>query len=115
MSKRLLTDFVPSNYQVYLDIDRQAKTIKGITTITGDARQKQIAVNQKYLKVDEVTVNGQAVSFKVDDQAETISLPVEQPGAVTVQIAYHTDLTDTMMGIYPSYYQVNGQQKELIE
>ena len=114
MSKRLLTDFVPSNYQVYLDIDRQAKTIKGITTITGDARQKQIAVNKKYLKVDEVTVNGQAVSFKVDDQAETISLPVEQPGAVTVQIAYHTDLTDTMMGIYPSYYQVNGQQKELI-
>ena len=114
MSKRLLTDFVPSNYQVYLDIDRQAKTIKGITTITGDARQKQIAVNQKFLRVDEVTVNGQAVSFKVDDQAETISLPVEQPGAVTVRIAYHTDLTDTMMGIYPSYYQVNGQQKELI-
>lgn len=114
MSKRLLTDFVPSNYQVYLDIDRQAKTIKGITTITGDARQERIAVNQKFLKVDEVTVNGKAVSFKVDDQAETISLAVGQPGAVTVRIAYHTDLTDTMMGIYPSYYQVNGQQQELI-
>lgn len=114
MSKRLLTDFVPSNYQVYLDIDRQAKTIKGITTITGDARQKQIAVNQKFLKVDEVTVNDKTVSFQVDDQSETISFPVEQLGAVTVQIKYHTTLTDTMMGIYPSYYQVNGEQKELI-
>lgn len=114
MSKRLVEAFVPSNYEVELDIDRQKKTIQGVTTITGDAKERQIAVNQKFLKVHQVQVNGQETAFTVDDDAETITMNVPDPGEVVVKIAYRAPLTDTMMGIYPSYYQVDGEQKELI-
>lgn len=114
MSTRLVEKFEPSNYQVYLEISRQKKTIKGTTVISGVAKQPQIAVNQKFLQIDDVTVNDQNVDFQVNDQEETVDITVPQTGEVTVKIVYHTALTDTMMGIYPSYYQVNGEQKELI-
>ncbi|WP_251547559.1 M1 family metallopeptidase [Limosilactobacillus caecicola] len=114
MAKRLVETFAPSNYQVFLDINRQQKTIKGVSTITGDAKQPQIMVNQKYLQVDKVQVADQDVPFTVDDDQETITITVPETGVTDVKITYHTALTDSMMGIYPSYYQVAGQKKELI-
>lgn len=114
MSKRLLDDFIPNNYQVFLDIDRQAKTINGVTTITGTAQQQQIAVNQKFLNVDQVELAGQKLDFEVNDDAETVTIDLPTTGEVTFKITYQAALTDSMMGIYPSYYQVDGEQKELI-
>lgn len=113
-NKRLLDTFQPEHYDLYLDIDRGKKTISGRTTITGHASQAQIAVNQKYLQVKSVQVAGQGVPFTTDDQAETINITLPQAGAVTLTIDYTAPLTDTMMGIYPSYYEVNGEKKQLI-
>ncbi len=113
-NKRLLDTFQPEHYDLYLDIDRGKKTISGRTTITGHASQAQIAVNQKYLQVRSVQVAGQDVPFTTDDQAETINITLPQAGAVTLTIDYTAPLTDTMMGIYPSYYEVNGEKKQLI-
>lgn len=114
MSNRLVEKFVPNNYQVYLDINRHERTIQGTTTITGSAKEQQIAVNQKYLKIDSVEVDGQDAPYQVNDDQETVDIDVPATGDVTVKIVYHAPLTDSMMGIYPSYYQVNGEQKELI-
>ena len=113
-NKRLLETFQPEHYDLYLDIDRGEKTISGRTTITGYASQSQIAVNQKYLHVNSVQVAGQDVPFTTDDQAEAIDITLPQAGAVTLTIDYTAPLTDTMMGIYPSYYEVNGEKKQLI-
>ena len=113
-NKRLLETFQPEHYDLYLDIDRGKKTISGRTTITGYASQSQIAVNQKYLHVNSVQVAGQDVPFTTDDQAEAIDITLPQAGAVTLNIDYTAPLTDTMMGIYPSYYEVNGEKKQLI-
>jgi aminopeptidase N len=113
-NKRLLETFQPEHYDLYLDIDRGKKTISGRTTITGHANQAQIAVNQKYLQVKSVQVAGQDVPFTTDDQAETINITLPQAGTVTLTIDYTAPLTDTMMGIYPSYYEVNGEKKQLI-
>ncbi|MCW1007226.1 hypothetical protein, partial [Streptococcus anginosus] len=33
---------------------------------------------------------------------------------VEVAVTYHANLTDSMMGIYPSYYEVNGEEKQLV-
>ena len=113
-NKRLLETFQPEHYDLYLDIDRGEKTISGRTTITGYASQSQIAVNQKYLHINSVQVAGQDVPFTTDDQAEAIDITLPQAGAVTLTIDYTAPLTDTMMGIYPSYYEVNGEKKQLI-
>ena len=48
--------FQPEHYDLYLDINRETKKISGKTTITGDAKQTEIAVHQKYLTVDRKSV-----------------------------------------------------------
>ncbi len=106
--------FQPQHYDVYLAIDRQAKTITGTTKITGQAGQTKIAINQKYLKINSVKADGQERPFEIDEAAEAIWITLDKIGETKLTIAYSAPLTDTMMGIYPSYYQVEGQKKQLI-
>lgn len=114
MAKHLYETFQPSHYDLYLDIDRGKKTIVGKTTVIGKALEPQIALNQKYLKIESVTVDGADVPFTVDDANEKFDITLPAAGETTLTIAYSTSLTDSMMGIYPSYYTVDGQKKELI-
>lgn len=113
-SQRLLDDFQPDNYKVFIDIDRQKKTIQGQVTITGNAKTSTIAVNQKYLAIDDVKMTDKDVPFTIDNDDEKVDINLPKKGQVTFTITYHTKLTDSMMGIYPSYYKVNGVQKQLI-
>lgn len=114
MAKHLYEMFQPSHYDLYLDIDRDKKTIVGKTTVTGQALEAQIALNQKYLKIESVTAGGADVPFTVDDANEKFDITLPAAGETTLTIAYSAPLTDSMMGIYPSYYTVDGQKKELI-
>lgn len=111
---RLYQLFHPEHYDVYLDINRKTKQISGKTTITGQAQKSNIAVNQKGLDVSAVEANGSAVPFTLNNEAETVQIKLAQAGAVTLTLTYQAALTDTMMGIYPSYYQVAGVEKQLV-
>ena len=111
---RLYDSFQPNLYKVYLDVDRGSKIITGQTKISGLAKSTQIAVNQKFLKVSDVLVDDKRVPFTSDDEEEIISLELPRTGETTLTIDYTAPLTDSMMGIYPSYYQVDGQKKQLI-
>ena len=110
----LLDVFVPQDYQLYFDINRQTKKIAGITKITGQALKNDLALHQKFLDIKEVKVNGQAVAFTTSDDTETVNFTSNITGEVNLEITYETKLTDTMMGIYPSYYEVDGVKKQLI-
>lgn len=112
--KRLYEKFQPSHYDVFIDVNREKKTITGNTSITGNASERQISVNQKFLKISSVQVAGEDVPFSVDDNAEAVNITVPEAGKVTLTINYSAPLTDTMMGIYPSYYKVNGVKKQII-
>jgi Aminopeptidase N len=106
--------FQPTHYNVYLEINRQNKQISGLTTITGDAKQETISIHQKDLLVDYVQLNGKRIRFVSDNQADAIRINLGQTGNVTLTISYRAKLTDSMMGIYPSYYEVDGVQKQVI-
>lgn len=106
--------FQPSHYDLYLDINRATKTISGKTSIIGEAKQPNIAVHQKYLKVESVEANNQVVPFTTDDPAEAVRITLPKAGDVKLTITYTAPLTDTMMGIYPSYYEVDGVKKQII-
>ncbi|WP_208422895.1 M1 family metallopeptidase [Latilactobacillus fragifolii] len=111
---RFYQSFQPEHYQVFLDINRAQKRFSGRTTITGNAKEALVSVHQNGLEIETVTAAGQNVPFIVDNDADALRVEVGQPGEVTLVISYTAILTDSMMGIYPSYYQVNGVQKELI-
>ncbi|EJN55790.1 M1 family metallopeptidase [Loigolactobacillus coryniformis] len=106
--------FQPTHYDVYLDIDRAAKTITGKTTITGSAQTSAIAIHQRDLAVATVQADGQAVPFTIDAAAEAIRIELAKVGQTTLTIEYTAPLTDSMMGIYPSYYEVAGVKKQII-
>lgn len=113
-STRFYEKFQPVHYDIYLDIDRAAKHFKGITTIKGNAVDTKIALHQKFLNVASVQADGQDVPFSFSDRQEAIQLELPHSGDVELKIVYDAKLTDTMMGIYPSYYTVAGQKKRLI-
>ncbi|MHB9290724.1 M1 family metallopeptidase [Latilactobacillus curvatus] len=111
---RFYQSFQPEHYQVFLDINRAQKQFSGRTTITGTAKEALVLIHQNGLVIETVTAAGKSVPFTVDNDANALKVEVGQPGEVTLVIAYTAALTDSMMGIYPSYYQVDGVQKELI-
>ncbi|AVK64695.1 peptidase [Lactobacillus sp. CBA3606] len=106
--------FQPEHYDIYLDINRETKQITGQTVITGEAKTKAIAIHQKDLTVNTVQADGQAVPFAIDAKADAIRVDLEKAGQTTLTIDYTAPLTDTMMGIYPSYYELNGQKQQII-
>lgn len=112
--KRLYEKFQPSHYDVFIDINREKKTITGNTTITGNASDRQISVNQKFLTISAIQIAGENVPFTVNNDDETVNITVPETGEVTLTINYSAPLTDTMMGIYPSYYKVDGEKKQII-
>ncbi|MBZ3776175.1 M1 family metallopeptidase [Lentilactobacillus otakiensis] len=106
--------FQPSHYNIYLDINRANKQFSGTSTITGDAKTQSISIHQKFLNIESVTADGADVSFTKDDDNEAINIDLPKTGEVTLAVKFNAKLTDTMMGIYPSYYEVDGVKKQII-
>ncbi|MCH3904589.1 MAG: M1 family metallopeptidase [Lactobacillus sp.] len=111
---RFYDTFQPEHYDIYLDINRAKKTIVGTSTIKGTALTKQVSVHEKYMDIKSVKADGKEVDFTVNDQEDQIAIEVGKTGEITLAIDFAAPLTDTMMGIYPSYYQVDGVKKEII-
>ena len=112
--KRFYETFHPEHYDLFIDVNRADKTISGTSTITGEAQDDTIFINQKYMKISAVRADGKDVDFTVDDKDEAIKIDLGRTGETTIAIDYSAPLTDSMMGIYPSYYELNGEKKQII-
>ncbi|MGO2723303.1 MAG: M1 family metallopeptidase [Lactobacillus sp.] len=112
--KRFYETFHPDHYDLFIEINRTNRTIAGTSAITGVAQEPEVLINQKFMSIASVTADDQAVDYTVDDKAEAIKIALGRTGKVTLKIAYSAPLTDTMMGIYPSYYELNGEKKQII-
>lgn len=106
--------FQPEHYDVFIDINRASKQIKGTVKVSGLAKTTEIAVHQKYMEIASVQADGKDVAYVVDNAAEAVRITLPATGKTTLDIAYSAPLTDSMMGIYPSYYEVDGQKKQII-
>lgn len=107
--------FQPSHYDLYIDVNRGTKVISGRTTISGEAKATEISVHQKYLTITSVTDEaGLDLAYTVDNEHEAIRVTLREVGPTALTITYTAPLTDTMMGIYPSYYEVAGEKKQII-
>ncbi len=113
-TKHFYETFHPDHYDLFIDVNREKKTIDGTTTITGEAIESPILINQKQLSIKTVKSEGNDLPFTVNDDEEAIKIDLGKTGKVTIEIAYSAPLTDTMMGIYPSYYNVDGVKKQII-
>ncbi len=112
--KRFYETFHPDHYDLFIDVNRAERSFSGTSTIHGEIKEETVLVHQKYMTISSVTVDGKDVPFTFSDDFEGIKIEAGKTGEATIKIAYSAPLTDTMMGIYPSYYQVDGVKKELI-
>lgn len=105
--------FKPKNYEIFLDIDRKKKIFHGKTIVTGEANAQTIALHQKDLAITEVLIDNKPTFFELDEALDALILHTEL-GQHVIEVTYSAKLTDTMMGIYPSYYELDGETKQLI-
>ncbi|WP_165213429.1 M1 family metallopeptidase [Streptococcus tangpeifui] len=112
--EHFIEKFVPENYNIFLDINRKAKTFSGNVAISGEALDNQVSFHQKDLIVTSVLLDNQEVEFNLDSEKEAVHLDLPETGNMTLVLEFSGKITDNMTGIYPSYYTVNGVKKEVI-
>lgn len=112
--KRLIEQFIPENYNLFLDVNREDKRFSGNVAITGEALDHQIAFHQKDLRIESVKLDNENLSFEMDEQNECLFIDSPDTGMMTLVIEFSGEITDNMTGIYPSYYTENGIKKEVI-
>lgn len=112
--KRFYETFHPEHYDIYLDISREKKRFHGKTVVIGEAQEELVKLNQKYLKINSVRVDQKKADFNYNDKDEVINIEAGKVGKMKIEVDFEGKLTDTMMGIYPSYYEVDSEKKQLI-
>ena len=112
--KRFYETFHPEHYDLRINVNRKQKEINGTSTITGEVIENPVFINQKYMTIDSVKVDGKKVDFEVLEKEEAIKISTGVNSKAVIEIAYSAPLTDTMMGIYPSYYELEGKKKQII-
>lgn len=114
---RLINTFVPSHYQLSLDIDRPGRRFDGTLTVTGMVQPGAMAITLHAHKLDisSVTINGHKADVAYDAfDALNLSYDRIAPGEHIVVIGYSGKITDEMHGMYPCYFEHEGEKKELI-
>lgn len=112
--EHFIEKFVPENYNIFLDINRQSKTFSGDVAISGEVLDNVISFHQKDLAVTSVLLDNQNLEFTIDNNNEAVHVELPETGTMTLVLEFSGKITDNMTGIYPSYYTVDGVKKEVI-
>lgn len=115
---RLIQTFVPEHYQLSMTLDRIGRSFAGTVTINGESviGAKNIVLHAKDLAIQSVTFDGKQADFSLneDQQEMTITHPDMADGTHVIVVGFSGDITDGMHGLYPCYYDHNGEKKELL-
>lgn len=127
--KRLFAEFQPEHYTLELTPDRDAGTFEGTVTITGKKTSRpsqRITLHQNGLKVtkavitkhdkkgdQEITVD-RINHHAAFDEVRLHTTSLLYPGNYSVNLNFKGKITKNMNGIYPSVFEQDGVQKQLI-
>ncbi|CAM2805917.1 aminopeptidase N [Streptococcus acidominimus] len=112
--EHLIETFIPENYNLFLDLNRDEKIFSGNVAISGEALDNQMALHQKDLHIESVKLDNEPLVFDIDNDNECVRIDLPETGIMTLVIEFSGKITDNMTGIYPSYYTENGVKKEII-
>ena len=114
---RLTNSFKPTHYNLSLDIDRPKRRFSGLVTIDGKTTtaETSLTLHAKDLQIDTALIDGKAATIaRGEFDALILSHDDLRPGKHVVTISFAGEINDSMHGIYPCYYQHEGQAQELI-
>lgn len=85
--------------------------VEGAVPSDGDS----IKLHSKDLVIESVTFDGKAAKWQAGEHDELIiKHPDITPGRHVVTITYSGKITDSMHGLYPCYFNVEGEDRELL-
>ncbi|MGH7218051.1 MAG: M1 family metallopeptidase [Candidatus Microsaccharimonas sp.] len=114
---RLIRTFTPEHYELSIKLHRKARTFEGTVTIRGAvaANKNEIRLHAKDLTIHSITFDGKEASFEPAQHDELIITHADiTEGGHVVVVVFSGTITDDMNGIYPGYFEVEGQKQELI-
>lgn len=114
---RLITYFAPEHYDLSLSLNRRDRSFTGTVTIIGEYKgiDETIHLHAKDLVIKSVFVADKEVSGVFNEIGDyVIPTPGLLKGQQTVVVSFSGKITDIMNGIYPCYYELKGEKKELI-
>lgn len=127
--RRLYEYFQPSHYALSIDPDRDSRTITGTVTITGLKRgrpSQRLTFHQNGLKITSAHI---VKHDKHGDQDIAVARinhhqnfnevrlhtdTLLYPGNYSVTLEYTGAITDSTHGVYPCYYEQDGERRCLI-
>lgn len=112
---RLLEYFVPTHYQLSLDIDRKNRAFSGTVVMSGTSIDGKISVHAHELTITAVSVDGKIAQFSYGQDDEVLIAPSDAvSGECEVTIDFHGKITDSLHGLYPCYFTDGEEKKELL-
>lgn len=112
---RLYNTFQPDEYRLHLNLNRPERTFRGTVNIHGSlSEDAPLTVHSKDLVILSVSLNGEPInSYKYDGDLLEIDAEAKA-GEQQLSIEYEGTITDAMHGLYPCYFEVDGEKKELL-
>lgn len=113
---RLINSFIPEQYNLSLAINRTSRQFQGVVDIKGESLiDGQLSLHAKELVIETALIDGRAADFTLGSNDELlITQDGLLPGEHLVTIGFSGAITDQMHGMYPCYFEHNGEKKELI-
>jgi len=117
--KRLITQFIPENYNLSIVLNRTERNLKGTVVISGELTpgSDSIAFHSKDLEIESVLIDGKQALYSHGENDElVINQENLKPGHHLVVVVYSSKITDSLHGLYPCYYDNDndGEKKELL-
>lgn len=104
---RLPKTAAPSNYRLRIVPDLVTGTFSGSVAITVDIAEasSELVLNSDELEITSAKIDGNAVSFELDEDLERLTLKAEvTPGELVVQISFHGAFNPQLVGFYLSKF-----------
>lgn len=113
---KLLEQFLPTNYNLDLTLDQETKKFSAKLSIFGEVKNatKTVKLHSKDLDVTKATVNNLPAKVNTGKYDElTLSLDQDVSGEVELYLEYHAVVSESLHGLYPSYYTHKGEKKQM--
>jgi aminopeptidase N len=127
--RRLFNSFQPTNYELIIDTDREAKRVTGTVVITGQKvgrPSQRLTFHQKGLKILDATVLKRDKKGDEDIAVERINLQATAEevrlhsarmlyaGLYVVTMRFEAPIQDSMTGMYFCNYEVDGKKQQVV-
>lgn len=112
---RLYETFQPDEYRLEIELqDRASRVFRGSVGILGNYNgSSTLMLHAKDLTITLLKNNGEEASYTQDGDHLIID-DAGEPGHRHLVVIFEGKITDSMHGLYPCYFEVDGSKKELL-